>query len=333
MSSCRSPCCDGSTACWPRPSETCWRSRPSTRAKIDNLDPQLRRASGFAFYNTSRYDFEKLLADAPHIAQNLRNYIAAFSPNMREVLEKFDFDNTISKLDESGILFQVVQRFGDPQVNLHPDAVDNAAMGTICYIRSTKTGEEGRSDEIENRALSEDELERRQRVDSFIATASEDRFTEKVILPLLQTLRFQRFSVAGHKDKALEFGKDMWMKYRLPTGHWLYFGLQIKRGRIDSSARTSNENIAEVHHQVTMMLGHPVFDPDINKKRLVDHAIIVAGGEITKQAKHWLGERLDASQRSQILFMDRNDILHLFVVHKVPMPDEDDDSPGDDIPF
>ena len=101
------------------------------KGRLDNLDPQLRRASGFAFYNTSRYDFEKLLADAPHIAQNLRNYIAGFSPNMREVLEKFDFDNTISKLDESGLLFQVVQRFGDPKVDLHPDAVDNAAMGTI----------------------------------------------------------------------------------------------------------------------------------------------------------------------------------------------------------
>ena len=101
------------------------------KGKLDNLDPQLRRASGFAFYNTSRYDLEKLLADAPHIAQNLRNYIAGFSPNMREVLEKFEFDNTISKLDEAGLLFLVVQRFGDPQVNLHPDAVDNAAMGTI----------------------------------------------------------------------------------------------------------------------------------------------------------------------------------------------------------
>ena len=101
------------------------------KGKLDNLDPQLRRASGFAFYNTSRYDLEKLLADAPHVAQNLRNYIAGFSPNMREVLEKFDFDNTISKLDEAGLLFLVVQRFGDPQVNLHPDAVDNATMGTI----------------------------------------------------------------------------------------------------------------------------------------------------------------------------------------------------------
>ena len=99
--------------------------------KIENLDPQLRRASGFAFYNTSRYDFEKLLADAPHIAQNLRNYIAGFSPNMREVLEKFDFDNTIAKLDEAGLLFQVMQRFADPKVNLHPETVDNATMGTI----------------------------------------------------------------------------------------------------------------------------------------------------------------------------------------------------------
>ena len=99
--------------------------------KIENPDRLLQTASGFAFYNTSRYDFTRLLADAPHIAQNLRNYIAGFSPNMREVLEKFDFDNTISKLDEAGLLFQVMQRFGDPKVNLHPDVIDNFTMGTI----------------------------------------------------------------------------------------------------------------------------------------------------------------------------------------------------------
>jgi len=96
---------------------------------LEDLDAQLRRASGFAFYNTSRYDFEKLLADAPHLAANLRNYIAGFSQNMREVLEKFDFDNTISKLDEAGLLFQVVERFKN--VDLHPDKIDNPTMGTI----------------------------------------------------------------------------------------------------------------------------------------------------------------------------------------------------------
>jgi type I restriction enzyme M protein len=97
--------------------------------KLENLDPQLRKVSGFAFYNTSRYDFEKLLADAPHLAANLRNYIAGFSPNMREVLERFDFDNTISKLDEAGLLFQVLERFKG--VDLHPSKIDNPTMGTI----------------------------------------------------------------------------------------------------------------------------------------------------------------------------------------------------------
>jgi type I restriction enzyme M protein len=97
--------------------------------KLENLDPQLRKIAGYAFYNTSRYDFEKLLADAPHVAANLRNYIAGFSQNMREVLEKFDFDNTISKLDEAGLLFQVLERFKN--VDLHPTRIDNPTMGTI----------------------------------------------------------------------------------------------------------------------------------------------------------------------------------------------------------
>src|SRR3984957_923831 len=97
--------------------------------KLENLDPQLRKVAGFVFYNTSRYDFEKLLADAPHLAGNLRNYIAGFSPNMREVLEKFDFDNTISKLGEAGLLFKVLERFKN--VDLHPDKIDNPTVGTI----------------------------------------------------------------------------------------------------------------------------------------------------------------------------------------------------------
>jgi type I restriction enzyme M protein len=97
--------------------------------KLENPDAQLRKASGYAFYNTSRFDFEKLLADAPHLAANLRNYIAGFSPNMSEVFEKFDFDNTITKLNEAGLLFQVLERFKG--ADLHPGHVDNATMGTI----------------------------------------------------------------------------------------------------------------------------------------------------------------------------------------------------------
>src|SRR5690606_35527148 len=88
---------------------------------LQDLDKQLRRASGFAFYNTSRYDFEKLVADPQHLATNLRYYIAGFSPNMREVIERFDFDNTISKLDEAGLLFQVLERFRNVDLYIAPD--------------------------------------------------------------------------------------------------------------------------------------------------------------------------------------------------------------------
>ena len=90
---------------------------------LKDLDAQLRRVARLVFYNTSRYDFDKLLADAPYLAANLRNYSAGFSANMREVLEKFHFDNTISTLDEAGLLFQVLERFKN--VDLHPDKVDN----------------------------------------------------------------------------------------------------------------------------------------------------------------------------------------------------------------
>jgi len=104
-------------------------TRAKLRGKLENLDPQLRKASGYAFYNTSRYDFESLLGDPPHLAANLRNYITGFSPNMHEVVEKFHFDNTISQLAEHDLLFKVVERFKN--VDLHPDRISNARMGTI----------------------------------------------------------------------------------------------------------------------------------------------------------------------------------------------------------
>ncbi len=99
------------------------------KGKIDNLAPQLCKASGFSFYNTSLYDFERLLSDAPHLAANLKAYINGFSDNMREVLEKFDFNNTISKLEEAGLLFLVMEKFKN--IDLHPDVVLNLEMGYI----------------------------------------------------------------------------------------------------------------------------------------------------------------------------------------------------------
>ena len=114
----------------------------------------------------------------------------------------------------------------------------------------------------------------------------------------------------------------MWMKYTLPTLHVLYFGIQAKKGKLDSSgmSKGSSSNIGEILNQATMMLGHEIFDPETSRRVLVDHAFIVAGGGITKQAKNWLGQRLDATKRSQVMFMDRDDILNLFIVTNLPLP-------------
>ena len=97
--------------------------------RLEQPEGLLRNASGFAFYNTSQYDFDSLLGDHPNLADNLGNYIAGFSDNMREVIERFDFDNTIKKLDEANLLYQVMERFKN--IDLHPDSVSNSEMGLI----------------------------------------------------------------------------------------------------------------------------------------------------------------------------------------------------------
>ena len=97
--------------------------------QVEDIDDLLFSKSGFAFYNKSLYDFDLLLGAAPQLADNLRNYIAGFSDDMLEVIERFDFDNTIKKLDEANLLYLVMERFKN--IDLHPDAVSNAEMGLI----------------------------------------------------------------------------------------------------------------------------------------------------------------------------------------------------------
>lgn len=173
-----------------------------------------------------------------------------------------------------------------------------------------------------HRPFTSSEIKRREQLTDYLSKCSEDELIEEILLPLFRQLGYHRISAAGHKDKSLEYGKDVWMRYILPTQHVLYFGIQVKKGKLDAAgnSRGSNANIAEIYNQTLMMLGHEIFDPETSRRALVDHAFIVAGGEITKQAKNWLGEKLDVSKRSQILFMDRDDILNLYTVSNLPLP-------------
>jgi hypothetical protein len=191
-----------------------------------------------------------------------------------------------------------------------------------CYLRHIGTQTVAGLSISPHRPLTPVEQERRDQLAAYLDRCSEDNLIEDVLLPLFRQLGYHRVTAAGHKDKALEYGNDIWMRYQLPTQHVLYFGIQAKRGKLDASGRTreGNANIAEIHNQALMMLAHEIFDPETSRRVLVDHAFIVAGGEITKAARNWLAQNLDVSKRSQILFMDRDDIPNLYVVTSMPLP-------------
>lgn len=89
----------------------------------------LKRISGVHFYNTSPLDFDKLRGDPTHVAHNLNSYIQGLNPEAREIIERFKFADEIAKLDEADLLYQLVGRFAD--VDLHPDRVSNAMMGSV----------------------------------------------------------------------------------------------------------------------------------------------------------------------------------------------------------
>lgn len=95
--------------------------------EIKNLDPILNKEAGYNFHNKSKYDFDKLIADPNNLAANLRNYINGFSEDAREVIEQFEFENQITKLDDNNLLFMVLKRF--QEVDLHPTKVSNLEMG------------------------------------------------------------------------------------------------------------------------------------------------------------------------------------------------------------
>ena len=102
----------------------------ATRKKAGlNPEPFLLRKSGQLFYNTSPLDLKKLMGDQDHIGENLRAYMQAFSPAVRDIFESFDFHTQIDRLAKSGLLYLVTEKFAN--IDLHPAAVSNAQMGAV----------------------------------------------------------------------------------------------------------------------------------------------------------------------------------------------------------
>ncbi|WP_411993373.1 type I restriction-modification system subunit M [Agarivorans sp. DSG3-1] len=94
---------------------------------IEAQDKLLTHAAQLSFYNTSKMDLNRL--GETGVASNLESYIQSFSPNAREIFEHFDFFNTIDKLEEADLLYNVVKHFR--KEDLHPNTIDNYGMGLV----------------------------------------------------------------------------------------------------------------------------------------------------------------------------------------------------------
>lgn len=99
--------------------------------KLQVIDGFLQKASGYQFYNTSRFTFETLLADPDNIESNFRDYLSGFSANAQDVLAKFDFDNIIKRMVESNTLYLVIKEFGSEKGYLGPDRISAVDCGYI----------------------------------------------------------------------------------------------------------------------------------------------------------------------------------------------------------
>jgi len=94
-------------------------------------DILLRQASGHDFYNTSRFNFERLSTDSDNIKSNFENYLNGFSGNIREIITKFKFKQHVETMTEKGILYNVVKEFATPKADFHPSKVSNLEMGYV----------------------------------------------------------------------------------------------------------------------------------------------------------------------------------------------------------
>lgn len=94
-------------------------------------DGTLCKLSGYAFYNTSKFDFEKLMADPDNIGDNFDNYLKGFSDNVKDIIANFKFEDQVRTMVDGNVLFVVLQEFNTPKADMSPDKITSADMGYI----------------------------------------------------------------------------------------------------------------------------------------------------------------------------------------------------------
>lgn len=146
---------------------------------------------------------------------------------------------------------------------------------------------------------------------TFLQKASEDDFTNILLIPLLRHIGFKTAEAKGHRDKTLEFGQDIQrMKIQLPTGHWLYFSAQVKKGDIKAGTETQDQNVERVLTQTQMQLEWEMPDPETNQNVKPDHILLIVSGDITEAAKQYIFKH-SLYQRKRVLLWEKETIIRL----------------------
>ena len=148
-------------------------------------------------------------------------------------------------------------------------------------------------------------------VEAFLDKASEDELTQLLLVPLLKHLGFNTAEAKGHKDKTLEFGQDIQrIKIQIPTGHWLYFSAQVKKGNIKANTKTQKENVNQVLNQTASQLEWEMPDSENNSLVKPDHILLIVSGDITEAAKQFIF-RHSLYKRKRVLLWEKQTILKL----------------------
>ena len=103
---------------------------PKIKAKPETVVRSfLEKITGRPFYNLSKLDLPRLLDDPNQLAPNLNAYVNGYSKNVREIMERFAFDQQIARMAEKNLLYEVVKKFAT--VDLSLERVDNVHMGYV----------------------------------------------------------------------------------------------------------------------------------------------------------------------------------------------------------
>jgi type I restriction enzyme M protein len=99
------------------------------KSKVDDPSPIIKNTVKKEFYNYSKYDLVRLKSDPKNIYINFQNYINGYSKNVYEIIENFQFEKPVEKLNKSNKLYLLIDKF--TEIDLHPSVVDNHTMGQI----------------------------------------------------------------------------------------------------------------------------------------------------------------------------------------------------------